>query len=244
MNIKESINFDINVNNKRYNYNGKFVPRVTEILSDMDNPEKLNMWSNYLGFRRIYYKKELEYLAEIGTHTHALNELFILGKDTSEYKIPFNMKDKVMNAHNSFIQWYINLVKNNNIIVLGTEKKIVCEYYGGTYDLLISINNKTYLVDYKTSNTLSYKHFVQMSAYLNILRKDIQIDGCIILKLSKDEIQYTEYILSFDNINHIEYIKDCYNTFEYFLCSYYMKNKIKNEHDTIFNQRGVILYDE
>ena len=37
--------------NDRYTYNGKNVPRVTEVISKMINEEKIINWANCLGFK-------------------------------------------------------------------------------------------------------------------------------------------------------------------------------------------------
>lgn len=237
MNLDEIINFNINIKNKKYIYNNKYIPRVTEILSEMDNPDYFNKWANHLGFKHISYKKELDYLASIGTYVHEMNEMYINSINLENCNIPFNMIDKVTNAHNSFKLWYNNLISNNNVRILDTEKELTCEYYGGTCDLLLEINGRIYLVDYKTSNNLSYKHFIQLSAYINILNNDgFDISGCIILQLSKESNSYNEYILNFDIFEHREYIKKCFSTFEYLLCGYYMKSNLIDNHNMLFKK--------
>jgi hypothetical protein len=55
----------------------------------------------------------------------------------------------------------------------------------------------------------------------------IEIDGCIILQLSKDSISYNEFVLNFDNINHLNYINDCELGFLSLVFSYYNINKIE-----------------
>lgn len=43
---------------------------------------------------------------------------------------------------------------------------------------------------------------------------NIDIDGCIILQLSKSDVQYNEYVLDLkDNQQHIDFINACENTF-------------------------------
>ena len=41
----------------------------------------------------------------------------------------------------------------------------------------------------------------------------IEIDGCIILQLSKTECAYNEYVLDFSNPIHLDFINKCEHTF-------------------------------
>ena len=66
-------------------------------------------------------------------------------------------------------------------------------------DGLYEINGKKYIVDYKTSNHVTFRYFLQVAAYRYILKNElgIDVDGCIILQLSKNDISYNEYISFF-----------------------------------------------
>ena len=60
------------------------------------------------------------------------------------------------------------------------------------------INGKIYLIDFKTSNHVTYKYYLQLAAYSKVLREkeNINIDGVIILQLNKYQPKYFRSIYS------------------------------------------------
>ena len=227
INILQNINIKIDIDSKRYVYNGKFVPRVTEILSSTIHEEYLLDWSNHLGFSRKNYRETLQWYADVGTIVHSIIE-DLINKGYSDRTIKSDtMISSVNNAVMSFIEWY-SIILNNNSKIICTEKKLICEWFGGTCDLLININGKNYLIDFKTSKRISFKHFLQLSAYKYICElNNIKIDGVGILLLSRDRVQFSENILHMDIQDHKDYIDMCTNTFFSLVCAYY--NRIISE---------------
>lgn len=208
--IKESV----------YYYNDIPVPRVTEIISKMISEESLMYWANSLGFKRLSYRKTLNEAAAIGSRSHDLISKFLTGKIDDTIlpdDIPFQ----------AFHLWFDTMRENYNYKILGSEVSISCPYFGGTYDLLIEINGLVYLVDFKTSNHVSYKYFLQLSAYKYILETEhgIHIDGFIILQLDKHTPEYEEYIIHMSNPYQCSFMQQCTQTFLSLVYSYY---NIKN----------------
>lgn len=213
-----------------YMYNGYYVPRVTAILNRCIHTDSLMQWANSLGFKRQSYTKTLEAAASIGTECHESIELFLSGKETD-----IITNSSSMYAYESFLKWWKLLHKYYNITVLLHEESLVCNYFGGTLDGLYQINGKYYLVDYKTSNHITFKYCLQLAAYRYLLRilKGIEIDGCIILQLSKNDIDYTEYILNFCNPNHLQFMIDCEQAFLSLVYAYYNIYKIEGNYKKI-----------
>lgn len=189
------------------NENGDFVPRVTEILSTMIHSDALMYWANSLGFKGLGYRATLNAAAKIGTAAHKAIEIFLNDKLKTNNNIPFL----------GFLMWYNILTDDQgfDVRVIYTEHKIVCNWFGGTIDCLLSINGKLYLADFKTSNHVTYKYFLQLAAYRFMLRivEGINIDGVIVLQLDKDSPGFNEYILDFANIEHLNFIDHCERTF-------------------------------
>ena len=79
----------------------------------------------------------------------------------------------------------------------------------------MNIGGKIYLVDFKTSNHVTYKYFLQLAAYRFMLRvvEGINVDGVIVLQLDKAEPGFNEYLLNFDNLEHLNFIEQCERTF-------------------------------
>lgn len=222
----ESINFNINIKNTTYSYDGINVPRVTEILSKMIHEDYLMSWSNYLGFKRIKYKDELNKAATIGSDTHSAIDEYLKNKEENKYNVSFQ----------AFLLWWNMLILNNNVEIIGQEETLVCQWFGGTYDLLLKINDKIYLIDFKTSNHITYKYFLQLAAYRHMIyiNKNINIDGCIILQLDKKDVTFEEFVLDFSNIDHYNFIEQCLQSFLSLVYSYYNISYTENLYKQIF----------
>jgi hypothetical protein len=103
---------------------------------------------------------------------------------------------------------------SNSFELVFTEKSLVCQYYGGTLDALLKINNDLILVDFKTSNHVTYKYFLQLSAYRKMLREalNININGILVLQLDKFTPSFEEYVMMFPQ--YLDYMNFCEQTFD------------------------------
>lgn len=215
MQLQDILDLHVEMNSSdRYMYNGKNVPRVTEVLSKMISEEKLMSWANSLGFKHQRYKDVLSKAAIFGTKIHHDIECFLKGE-----KVP---EDTPSICFKAFQEWW-KIIETTDYEIVGQEQKLVCEWYGGTYDCLMKINGKLYLIDFKTSNHVTYKYYLQLAAYSKVLREkeNINIDGVLILQLNKYQPKYKEYILDLSIPEHKEYFNLCERTFESILYSYY-----------------------
>lgn len=222
----------INTKSSTYHNNeGQKVPRVTEILSTMIHSDALMYWANSLGFKGMKYKTALNNAANIGTAAHNAIESFLIDKLKTPNNIPFL----------GFMMWY-NIVtqeKGIPIQVIYIEHPLSCQWFGGTLDGLLRIGNKIYLIDFKTSNHVTYKYFLQLAAYRYMLRvlEGINVDGVIVLQLDKDEPGFNEYLLDFSCIDHVEFINHCEVSFLSLVCAFYNINKAEMMYKTIFATR-------
>ena len=216
MDLQDILDLHLEItSNDRYTYNGKNVPRVTEVISKMINEEKIINWANCLGFKKKRYRDALEEAANFGTRVHSGIEYYLKGE-----KLPLDTPKTPMN---SFKEWWKSINNGNTITILGQEQKLICKWYGGTYDCLLDINGRIFLVDFKTSNYVTYKYYLQLAAYSKVLReeKNINIDGVIILQIDKYKLKYREYVLDFNIPEHKSYFYLCERTFLSLLYSYY-----------------------
>lgn len=216
---------NLKMKEEKYSYNGIFVPRVTEIISKMISEEYLLYWANSLGFKHQGYKRTVDAAANLGSEAHDLISKFLAGEVFNSNNIPYL----------GFRKWWIDITSCNKVKVIGTEQIITCQYFGGTYDLLVEIDGLLYLVDFKTSNYVSYKYFLQLAAYKYMLEQQgYIIAGCIILQLNKSKIEYTEYPLVFSNTDHKGFIDGCLNTFFSLVYGYYNICQCENMYKQIF----------
>ena len=216
-----------------YDYNGIPVPRVTNILSSMLHEEYLMGWANYIGLKGEQYRKTLNAAAVKGTYTHNAIEKYVQnGTEFDSSRVPENYRYAVNNAYLSFLKWW-EIITQNNYRVIMQEEKLVGKYFAGTLDLLIEINGLVYLMDFKTSNHPSFKYFLQLSAYIYLLKElyNIDVDGCGIIMLSKDDISFNEIILndiripgSYNN----QYMKYCEETFLSLAYAFYNRSRVES----------------
>lgn len=210
MSINEYDVFDrLNKENAYYTFNDKVVPRTTAILSSMLHEQSLMAWSNHLGlYQRKEYQQFMDLVADIGTYTHKSIEIYlsyfnqkgIIDPDSvlDNMDIPFTMYNYVESGLYGFVAWLNKVcIDHKSVKVISTEMPIVCQYFGGTVDLLMDIDGEIYLIDFKTSNHVSYEHFLQLSAYryMLITQYDIVPSKCMILQLNKKMPKYTQYVL-------------------------------------------------
>jgi len=222
----------IHTTDSDYEYNGIKVPRVTKIIQRCIHSDSLMYWANSLGFKHMSYKRTLNASANIGSHCHNNIDMYI---EDDSHKINGSLPVESQFAFNSFVKWFNTLKIGNAVEVIFHEKTLICKYFGGTLDGLYRINGKIYLVDYKTSNHITFNYFLQLAAYRYMLRVvlGIEVDGCIVLQLSKSAISYNEYVLNFNIPDHLVFINDCEMAFLSLVFSYYNISKIENEFKSI-----------
>ena len=218
---------------ERYvNIKGRVVPSVTEIIHKMIHSDTLMVWANSIGLKGVHYKDYMAQSSSFGTASHAAIEKFIKEKERTDSNIPFL----------GFMMWYENLQRNGcTIEILGSEMNMTCLWFGGTCDLLIRINGKVYIVDFKTSNHVSTNYFIQLGGYKYLIERElnIQVDGgFIILQLNKEEPGYDEYILLMDEKSHFLFIENCVITFLSLVYSYYHVTECINNFNQIFDAKG------
>ena len=217
------------IRDPHYTFEGIPVPRVTEILSFIDMADLLG-WANYMGL--VKHKRYADIMTEasnIGTAAHSNIEKFF--SEDQKDKVD---KDNI--SFQAFMAWWNKLNMNHKVSILGQEEKLVCPYFGGTYDMLVSIDDKVYLIDFKTSNHVGYKYFLQLAAYRYMLyvNKGISINGCLVLQLSKIKPEYNEYLLDFENQEEYQFIEACTRAFFSLVYLYYNIYTVKRGFNKLF----------
>lgn len=225
--LLEKIDFEIyDKSDKYYNLEGKSVPRVTEILSSMIHSDRLMIWANNLGLRGLRYMQELNRAANFGTMAHFCIEKYLREKIKSENNIPFLgylLWESVLNEKGLFI---------NPVLI---EEKLSCHWFGGTTDAVLDINGRLFLVDFKTSNHVTFKYFLQLAAYIYMLRlRRYNIEGVIVLQLDKKNPGFNEYLLDFKIPEHYQFMEYCSQAFFSLVFAYYNIKRVENEYNKIF----------
>lgn len=228
---------NIELENTPYALKGKKIPRVTSILSDMISEEYLMAWANSVG---LYQRKSYTYYRNkstaIGSAVHEAIQQYIQDRMISDFTglKDKNDRDQAENSFKAFLDWWSVIEKTNYQIIL-EEEPMVTPYCGGTLDLFMSINGKKYLIDFKTSNQLGFKYYLQLAAYRRMLFEvyGYICDGCILLRLDKKTGKYQEVILDLCNYNDLEFMNDCDRAFVSLVYAYYNRANIETNNSYV-----------
>lgn len=128
--------------------------------------------------------------ASVGSETHSMIEHYLKGEEVKMSKI----FPGTVNAFGAFIRWFDDV----NPRVLASEQVIYHPdlVYAGTYDALVEINGKVYMVDFKTTNTsrkapqgIYPENFIQLGAYFlaHMYENPLEtVDGVMVVSVRKD----------------------------------------------------------
>ena len=175
---------------KYFNAKNEEVPSVTTVLKILYKDGLLE-WANAIGKRSIDYTNFINAKALFGTMVHGLIE--------SKYKgEPYlTLPSREVNEANDCVSRFMlcsDEIKITNVI---TEMSLSCDTFGGTLDLLcdaeISGQPIRLLGDFKTSKAVYLTHFIQLSAYLELVRINQpeefeKIDVCAIFSITKSKV--------------------------------------------------------
>ena len=179
------------MHSKYYNADNKEVPSVTTVLNIL-NKDGLIRWANLIGKRGIDYERFLQDRANFGSVVHELIESDLLNKEPCIIGYQQYMAD-AMELVDKF-----KLVKQDLAIAnVMSEVSLSCDSYGGTLDIICDIATEcgpiTVLGDFKTSKTVYDTQFIQLGAYLNLVKINMpevydKIQQCVIFSITKDKI--------------------------------------------------------
>ena len=155
--------------NHKYYRNGKELPGVTEIC-------------NPISFERLdaLQKALVEKAKQRGSRCHELAEEYLL---VGELDI-----DEIETEYIPYVQQFVLWAKTYKPKVLYTEKKLFCDLFAGTLDLICEIDGKTIIVDYKFTSAIDKKSLsVQLDGYNRLANiNGISVDECWFLHIKKD----------------------------------------------------------
>lgn len=209
-----------------YKYKEFPVPRVTEVLKCSQlSTDGLVRWANAMGFKRLNSNKLRDQAAARGTMIHNAIENYI---KTGILDEPENCDIETINIYKNATSGFINFWNNfrfvKDISNIETEQKVVTPYFGGTFDMLITLKNgKKYLYDFKTTNYIKDSQFIQLSAYNYALREyyKTQLNGVGVLLINKNKPLCEEYFIDFEIGDNFRFINQCEKTFISILYTYY-----------------------
>lgn len=199
---------------KYYNEKKEEVPSVTTVLKILYKDGLLE-WANGLGKRNIDYTRFLNSRALMGTLVHNMIEARYKGE--SVLALPGREVNEAEDCVNKFMVCS-DEIKISNIT---TERSLSCDNYGGTLDLLCDAELEGQKVrvlgDFKTSKTVYLTQFIQLGAYLELIKindpKEYDaIDICAIFSITRDKVImrwlskedcYTRFVPMFYNLLNV-----------------------------------------
>ena len=161
---------------------GVYYPSVTTILQYMPKNHFFENWLKDVGHNADLIRSKA---GKEGTQVHDAAERLILGEEIS-------WMDDYGKARYSQIVWEMILRfhefwTNAKPELISTEEFVFSDKfkYAGTADLLVKMNNETWLIDLKTSNALHKTYDLQLAAYAKAIeeKKGIKVDKTAILWL-------------------------------------------------------------
>lgn len=217
-----------------YQFQGRGVPRVSEILKKCLGKDYLVTWAARLGLEE--YRKESNRTLYIGSIVHECIEYFLIH---GEIKIPDNIsspsvRNKIRRAVENFVDWYNSMVSKGYIIrIIAIEQQTTNPWFGGTIDCIMNISNpnikysKNFIVDFKTSKSISIDYILQTYAYLWSVRWNKQfydptlpnIDGIGIIRIDKEAVKFEDLFLS--TTEHTDIMVDLGYTLNSMISWYY-----------------------
>lgn len=175
-----------------YQKDGKSYYSVTTILHILGS-DVLMRWANRMGFNHVDSEKYTEDKAIFGTLVHAGLQKIV--DPTAEVE---NIQPKdAIHAHeaNECYKSFEILMKNHVYKTKYTEKTLISHTlkYAGTLDWLAEFDGKMTLIDFKTSKSVSFKYFLQLSAYAKLLEEEenIRVEQAAVCLVNKDKATMT-----------------------------------------------------
>lgn len=212
-----------------YEYNGSYVPRVTNIIKYGQDQEGLITWASKVGYRNR--ERISNNALMIGSHVHELIEADLLGKkvDTFIPEADNYQQTHINTAYDNYTLWKQNLQRTGNHIdeIIGIEVPIVTPWFGGTIDCIAKINNAVYVLDFKTSRDIKPDYLIQVCSYAWAIMNgycDIckSVDGVGILRFDKNNNgEFEEHFLNLFIPEQNRYIYLYMSTFWSMLNCYY-----------------------
>ena len=191
------------------------VPSVTTVINDLGwNKEALTRWTRNMVEQGQDPDKVRDHAAAVGTLAHALIDGYFTGVpvDTSLYTPA--AQEEAASCFLAFRNWE----SGHRIEVLGSEVPVISEehQYGGTVDLIASIDGIRSILDWKTGRGVYPEHEIQLAAYgqaWNETHPDEPVAAFHLIHLDREAATYRHHCYddlasSFTIFRHLRAIYD------------------------------------
>lgn len=162
--------------------NGSYVPSVTTILDAYPKDAAFFKWLKDVGQDADSIRDEA---GKRGSNVHDLTERYDGGEEVSF--LNHNGYPTYKMSEWSMFERYVEFTQTINPIVEMSEIHMISDKLGfaGTLDRIVEINGKKILLDIKTSNSIQPTHWLQLSAYNELIKQNgVKVDQVAILWLN------------------------------------------------------------
>lgn len=190
--VKRLVNIDSEskrvsiLDNRYYTRNNNFYPSVTSILQFMPKNKFFENWLKDVGHNADIIARKA---ADEGTQVHETIEQYLKGEkiiwvdENGHSKYSLEVWKMILKFHDFWSTHKPKLIESEIHLFSDTY------LYAGTCDLVVEINDKKWLLDIKTSNSLHTSHELQLAAYAQawneMFEEKIDNIGILWLKSSK-----------------------------------------------------------
>jgi len=187
------------VHTRYFNQGGKRLPGVTTIISGLGwGTERLMKWAAAQAHNGQDPEKVRDEAAAIGTAAHMLIECWLRGETPALDNLTHNQLHFAQQAYTNFLEWAET--EKSSLRFHSCEQRVISEtyQYGGTADLLLEIDGRFCLADFKTSAGVYESHKIQVAAYAlawNEMYPDLPIEQVWVFRLGRERGEFQAYCL-------------------------------------------------
>jgi len=195
---------------------------VTTALGLLAKPA-LIPWAYNRGRAGLELYESRDKAANIGTIVHARIMAYFLGYEIDDCNISSEAWELSENSLLSFYEW----IKPRKLKPILVETPLISDRYkfGGTPDVYGEMDNELALLDFKTGTRIYPEHFIQVSAYSQLLKENgYEHKKIIILNIPKSEGDSFQVQQVSSNNLELEFKK-----FIHCVEIYYIDKEIKNK---------------
>lgn len=179
------------------------VDYIQEHGSDLDDNHLCSY--DVLQEARTAHLKKRDKAGDIGTQLHSELE------DAMQEWIESGIG--VVSKHSAVVDDVVAWMKDNDLVPYKSEAHLYSKelWLGGIVDLIATKGEKKYILDFKTSNTVQTKMFMQMGAY-SLMWKEMtgeKIDGVCIIHIPKGKFSTDKSIYWRYDVEELEEAYEC-----------------------------------
>ena len=169
-----------------YKRNGEYYPSVTYVLSSYPKGKYFEEWLKKVGYSAEYIVKKA---ASDGTQVHEMIEEYLNGKEMNFLSSTGNLlyDPNVWQMFLRFVEWwetYKPILRATEVHLFSDNLKVA-----GTCDLVCEIDDKLWVIDFKTSNQIHTTYELQTAVYTKCYEecyeKKVEKQGILWLKSNK-----------------------------------------------------------